>query len=125
MTCKTPRGEDFWVAGYEIATGKRTWLHINRNAWSVHLNTSPDGKLFAGDGGDSEMVAHAPDGKWLYLMRPRAIPDVAASFSTQPHVHLRSSSRCRQLAWYWSEPGMRSGVTLRSAPGCRLGTPAR
>jgi len=74
---QTPRGEDFWVAGYEIATGKRTWMHLDRNAWSVHFNTSPDGKLFAGDGGDSEMVAHAPDGKWLYLMRPRAIPDVA------------------------------------------------
>jgi oligogalacturonide lyase len=74
---QTPRGEDFWVAGYAIASGKRTWLHLERNAWSVHFNTSPDGKLFAGDGGDSEMVAHAPDGKWLYLMRPRAIPDVA------------------------------------------------
>ncbi|WP_421738887.1 oligogalacturonate lyase family protein [Caulobacter sp.] len=74
---QTPRGEDFWVAGYEIATGKRTWLHLDRNAWSVHFNSSPDGKLFAGDGGDSEMVAHAPDGKWLYLMRPRTIPDVA------------------------------------------------
>ena len=23
------------------------------------------------------MVAHAPDGKWIYLFRPRAIPDVA------------------------------------------------
>jgi hypothetical protein len=76
---QTPRGEDFWVAGYEIATGKRTWLHLDRNAWSVHFNTSPDGKLFAGDGGDSEMVAHAPDGKWLYLMRPRAIPTSPAS----------------------------------------------
>lgn len=74
---QTPRGEDFWVAGYEIATGKRTWYHVERNAWSVHFNTSPDGKLFAGDGGDSEMVAHAPDGKWLYLMHPRGIPDVA------------------------------------------------
>jgi oligogalacturonide lyase len=74
---QTPRGEDFWVAGYEIATGKRNWLHLDRNAWSVHFNSSPDGKLFAGDGGDSEMVAHAPDGKYLYLMHPRAIPDVA------------------------------------------------
>ncbi len=74
---QTPRGEDFWVAGYEIATGKRTWYHVERNAWSVHFNSSPDGKLFAGDGGDAEMVAHAPDGKWLYLMHPRGIPDVA------------------------------------------------
>jgi len=74
---QTPRGEDFWVAGYDIATGKRTWYHVERNAWSVHFNSSPDGKLFAGDGGDAEMVAHAPDGKWLYLMHPRGIPDVA------------------------------------------------
>lgn len=74
---QTPRGEDFWVAGYEIATGKRDWLHVNRNDWSVHFNSSPDGKWFAGDGGDSEMVAHAPDGKWIVLFKPRAIPDVA------------------------------------------------
>nr|WP_232793084.1 oligogalacturonate lyase family protein [Caulobacter hibisci] len=74
---QTPRGEDFWVAGYDIATGKRSQFHVERNAWSVHFNSSPDGKLFAGDGGDSEMAAHAPDGKWLYLMHPRGIPDVA------------------------------------------------
>lgn len=74
---QTPRGEDFWVAGYEFATGRRTWYHLERNFWSVHFNVSPDGKLFAGDGGDSEMVAHAPDGKWLYLFRPERTPDVA------------------------------------------------
>ena len=74
---QTPRGEDFWVAGFEFATGKRTWYHLERNCWSVHFNISPDGKLFAGDGGDSEMVAHAPDGKWLYLFRPERVPDVA------------------------------------------------
>ena len=50
---------------------------IQRNDWSVHFNSSLDGKLFAGDGGDSEMVAHAPDGKWIVLLKPRAIPDVA------------------------------------------------
>ncbi len=74
---QTPRGEDFWVAGYEIATGKRNWYHLDRNQWSVHFNSSPDGTLFAGDGGDDEMVAHAPDGKYLYLFRPEGIPDVA------------------------------------------------
>jgi oligogalacturonide lyase len=74
---QTPRGEDFWLAGYDTTTGRRTQYHIDRNAWSVHFNISPDGRLFAGDGGDSEMVAHAPDGKWIYLFRPRAIPDVA------------------------------------------------
>lgn len=74
---QTPRGEDFWVAGYEIATGKRTWYHLQRDEWSVHFNVSRDGKLFGGDGGDSEMVAHAKDGKWIYLFRPQTIPDVA------------------------------------------------
>ncbi len=74
---QTPRGEDFWVAGYEIATGKRTWYHLQRDEWSVHFNVSRDGTMFSGDGGDSEMVAHAKDGKWLYLFHPELIPDVA------------------------------------------------
>ena len=65
-----PRGEDFWLAGYEIATGARTWYHLQRNEWSVHYNISPDGTLFAGDGGNDGQVAHAPDGKWIYLFRP-------------------------------------------------------
>ncbi len=74
---QTPRGEDFWVAGYEIATGKRTRYHLQRNEWSVHFNSSPDGTMFSGDGGDSEMVAHAPDGKFMYAFTPHGIPDVA------------------------------------------------
>jgi len=72
-----PRGEDFFLAGYEIATGKRIWYHLQRNDWSVHFNVSRNGTLFAGDGGDNEMVAHALDGKWIYLFRPQRIPDVA------------------------------------------------
>jgi oligogalacturonide lyase len=67
---QTPRGEDFWVGGYDIATGQRTRYHLERNQWSVHFNVSRDGTLFAGDGGDEGMVAHAPDGKWIYLFRP-------------------------------------------------------
>jgi oligogalacturonide lyase len=74
---QTPRGQDFWLAGYQVSTGKRTWYHLERNEWSVHFNVSPDGTLFAGDGGDSEMVARAPDGKWIYLFRPERVPDVA------------------------------------------------
>ena len=74
---QTPRGQDFWLAGYSVSTGKRTWYHLQRNEWSVHFNVSPDGTLFAGDGGDSEMVARAPDGKWIYLFRPERVPDVA------------------------------------------------
>jgi oligogalacturonide lyase len=72
---QTPRGEDFWVAGYEIATGKRTWYHLQRNEWGVHFNVSPDGKLFSSDCCDNKMVAHAADGKWMYLFRPELIED--------------------------------------------------
>lgn len=72
---QTPRGEDFWVAGYEISSGARTWYHLQRNEWSVHFNVSPDHALFSGDGGDDQMAAHADDGKWLYLFRPELIAD--------------------------------------------------
>jgi oligogalacturonide lyase len=74
---QTPRGQDFWLAGFQVSTGKRTWYHLQQNEWSVHFNVSADGTLFAGDGGDSEMVARAPDGKWIYLFRPERVPDVA------------------------------------------------
>jgi oligogalacturonide lyase len=72
-----PRGEVFWLAGVELATGKRTWYAHERNEWSSHYNISPDQTLFAGDGGDEDMVAHAPDGKWIYLFHPKTIPDTA------------------------------------------------
>jgi oligogalacturonide lyase len=74
---QTPRGEDFWLASAEPDGSNRRWYHLGRDQWSVHYTISPDGKLFAGDGGDEEMVAHAKDGKWLYLFRPQEIPDVA------------------------------------------------
>lgn len=75
---QTPRGQTFWVAGYDVATGCRRQYHVeDRNHWSVHFQSSPDGKLFCGDGGDEDMVAHARDAKWLYLFTPKEIPDVA------------------------------------------------
>ena len=70
---QTPRGEDFWLAGYNVTNGERTWYHLQRNEWSIHFNVTRDGKLFCGDGGDERQVAHAPDGKWLYLFRPELL----------------------------------------------------
>ncbi|EOY2731592.1 oligogalacturonate lyase family protein [Klebsiella pneumoniae] len=72
-----PRGEVFWLAGYCLESGKRRWYTLKRDDWSVHFNVSPDGSRFAGDGGDEEMVAHAKNGKWISLLIPEAIPDVA------------------------------------------------
>lgn len=72
---QTPRSEVFWLAGYELATGRRTWYHLERSEWSVHFNQSPDGTLFAGDGGGPSSVAAPGNGQWIYLFRPQLVPD--------------------------------------------------
>ena len=72
---QTPRSVVFWLAGYELATGRRTWYHVERSEWSVHFNQSPDGKLFAGDGGGPSSVAAPGNGQWIYLFRPQLVPD--------------------------------------------------
>jgi oligogalacturonide lyase len=72
---QTPRGEDFWLAAYQVASGARTWYHLQRNEWSIHFNVSADGRLFCGDGGDPGQVAKAPDGEWIYLFHPELIPN--------------------------------------------------
>jgi oligogalacturonide lyase len=70
---QTPRGEVFWLAGYNVGTGERTWYHLQRDEWSIHFNVTNDGTLFCGDGGDEGQVAHAKDGRWIYLFRPELI----------------------------------------------------
>jgi oligogalacturonide lyase len=72
---QTPRGEVFWLAGYDVETGARTRYHLERNEWSIHFNVTRDGKLFCGDGGDKGQVAHAPDGQWIYLFHPEPAAD--------------------------------------------------
>ncbi len=75
---QTPRSAVFWLAGIDLTTGHRTWYNLKREEWSVHYNQSPDGKLFAGDGGGPGSVgARGPDGEdlkgngqWMYLFRP-------------------------------------------------------
>lgn len=72
---QTPRGQVFWVAGLELATGRRVWKRMEPNDWGVHFNVAPDGVTFASDGGDADMVAHAPDGKWITLLKANTIVD--------------------------------------------------
>src|SRR5437762_14335996 len=67
---QTPKSQLFWLAGYNVATGERTWYHLERSEWSVHFNVSPDGKLFAGDGGGPNSVAAPGNGQWIYLFTP-------------------------------------------------------
>ncbi|HEV2762670.1 MAG TPA: oligogalacturonate lyase family protein [Pyrinomonadaceae bacterium] len=72
---QTPRSQVFWVAGYNVSTGERVWYLLQRPEWSVHYNSSPDGKLFAGDGGGPNSVAAPDNGQWIYLFRPEMVPD--------------------------------------------------
>jgi oligogalacturonide lyase len=72
---QTPRSTVFWLAGFEVATGHRVWYNLQRSEWSVHYNVSPDGKLFAGDGGGPSSVAAPGNGQWIYLFRPEMTPD--------------------------------------------------
>ena len=75
---QTPRGEDFWLARYEVGTGARRWYHLQRDEWSIHFNVSRDGRLIAGDGGDPGQVAKAKDGRWIYLFRAEDRKDEGA-----------------------------------------------
>jgi alpha-L-rhamnosidase len=68
---QVPRSVTFFLAGADVATGKQTRYALSRDEWSIHFTSSPDGTVFAGDGGDSTQVARANDGQWIYLFRPR------------------------------------------------------
>lgn len=65
-----PRGATFYVGGTDLSTGKEMKYKLERNEWSVHYTSAPDGKTFAGDGGHPGSVAKAPDGQWIYLFKP-------------------------------------------------------
>ena len=79
---QTPRSKEFWLAGVHVASGERIRYGLARSEWSVHYNVSPNGKLFAGDGGGPKSVANKTpmpenrtldspgNGQWIYLFRP-------------------------------------------------------
>jgi oligogalacturonide lyase len=72
---QTPKSQVFWLAGYNVSSGERVWYHLERSEWSVHFNVSPDGTLFAGDGGGPNSVAAPGNGQWIYLFRPEMVAD--------------------------------------------------
>ena len=67
---QTPKYKEFWLAGVRLESGATIRYPIARHEWSVHFNVSPDGKLFAGDGGGPRSVAAPGNGQWIYLFRP-------------------------------------------------------
>jgi oligogalacturonide lyase len=67
------KGQDFYLAGYDIGTHRRRAFHMDRNEWSIHFNVTADESLFTGDGGDPGQVAKAPDGEYIELFHPQMI----------------------------------------------------
>jgi len=82
--------------------GQEIRYEVPRDQWSVHYNISWDGKLFAGDGGDSAMVAHGQDGKWIYLFTPQSDGTLKAErlvnmskhdYSLEPNVQFKPDGK--------------------------------
>lgn len=96
-----PRGETFYLAGYDLAARQETRYRLERSEWSVHYNISPDGKLFCGDGGGSSSVAHSDDGKWIYefeaeggKLRSTRLADLNQhDYALEPNAHFTPDGR--------------------------------
>lgn len=67
---QTPKSQVFWLAEYDIKTGKMQKFGMEKREWSVHFGVSPDGKTFLGDGGGPNSVAKDDNGQWIYLFHP-------------------------------------------------------
>jgi len=106
---QTPQGDVFWLAGYAIATGRRTWYEVPRNQWSLHYNLSPDQTHFSGDGSDPGMVAHAPDARYLYLFTPNPVavaPVASGSALIEPRTWSAEKLVSMAAADHTIEPNM-------------------
>lgn len=96
-----PRGETFFVSGTNVTTGKESKYKVERNDWSVHYTSSPDEKIFAGDGGDPGAVAKAKDGQWINLFTPKENTLQAEKlvnmkyhkYKLEPNVHFSPDAR--------------------------------
>jgi oligogalacturonide lyase len=82
-----PKGEDFFVASYDLETHRRVAYHLQRNEWSIHFNLTQDLDMFCGDGGDSGQVAEAPDGQWIELFRPHMIGGTEGALDSPDFFH--------------------------------------
>jgi oligogalacturonide lyase len=60
-------GRVSFIASYNVATKQRVWLQYGPDQSSIHDNSSPDGKLFCGDGDNNS--------PWIFLFRPVFIHD--------------------------------------------------
>jgi len=86
---QTPKSQVFWLAGYNVSSGERIWYHLERSEWSVHFNVSPDGTLFAGDGGGPSSVAAPGNGQWIYLFQPELVADKTDGVWPNPNQFIK------------------------------------
>jgi oligogalacturonide lyase len=106
-----PKGEDFFLAGFNLKTGERTAYHMQRDEWGIHFNLTRDLSLFCDDGGDPGQVARSRNGEWIELLHPQRITDGPGTLNDpsfwQPGVfhaeHLVNMSH----HYYREEPNVR------------------
>ena len=106
---QTPKGEDFFLAGYRLESGERIAYHMQRNEWSIHFNVDADESLYAGDGGDPGQVAKAPDGEWIELFHPQMLPisGISEPGMWQPGVFHSEHLVNMAMQQYKQEPNIR------------------
>ena len=64
-----PKGATFYLASYNVKTGHRRAIPLDRSQWSVHFNSSLDPAVLVGDGADRAQVARAQDSSAIFLYR--------------------------------------------------------
>jgi oligogalacturonide lyase len=106
-----PKGEDFYLAGFNLKTGERTAYHMQRDEWSIHFNLTKDLDMFTGDGGDPGQVARAKDGEWIELFHPVKFP-VAKDALNDPNFWQPGVFHAEHLVnmshhYYREEPNVR------------------
>ncbi len=106
-----PKGVVFYLASFNLKTGKRTAYHMDRDEWGIHFNLTKDLDIFCDDGGDPGQVARAKDGEWIELLHPQMLTVTADTLNApdfwQPGVfhaeHLVNMSHHN----YREEPNVR------------------
>jgi oligogalacturonide lyase len=68
-----PKSEVFYLASYDLKTGKRTAYHMERDDWGIHFNLTKDLDIFCDDGGDPGQVARSKNGEWIELLHPKML----------------------------------------------------
>ncbi len=68
-----PKGEVFYLASYNLKTGRRTAYYMERDDWGIHFNLTRDLDIFCDDGGDPGQVARSKNGEWIELLHPQML----------------------------------------------------